>query len=117
MGRDTLSHEHLEGTAAGVMRSRAVRRLQEPARWVPEAMNAMFFTPWSPHLNLPGRPRLQRPAYGEPIEAGSLPIFIETPSATTTQNPKPEKFVITLGDAEQSTKRQLQEEIPRENLS
>ena len=60
LGRDTLSNEHLVGTAAGVMRSRAVRRLQEPARWVPAAMNAMLFTPWSPHLHLPGRPRLQR---------------------------------------------------------
>ena len=35
LGRDTLSDEHLMGTAAGVMKSRAVRRLQEPARWVP----------------------------------------------------------------------------------
>ena len=31
LGRDTLSDEHLMGTAAGVMRSRAVRRFQEPA--------------------------------------------------------------------------------------
>ena len=59
LGRDTLSDEHLVGTAAGVMRSRAIRLLQEPARWVPAAMKAMLFTPWSPHLNLPGRPRLQ----------------------------------------------------------
>ena len=33
LGRDTLSNELLIGTAAGVMRSRAVRPLQEPARW------------------------------------------------------------------------------------
>ena len=58
--RDTLSDEHLTSTAVGVMRSRAKRRLQEPARWVPAAWNAMLFIPWSPHLNLPGRPRLQR---------------------------------------------------------
>ena len=32
LGRDTLSDDHLVGTSAGVMRSRAVRRLQEPAR-------------------------------------------------------------------------------------
>ena len=88
------------------MRSRAVRRLQEPARWVPEALKAMLFTPWSPHLNLPDRPRLQRPAYEALAEAGALPRFIETPTATTTRNPKSEKFVTTLGDAEQSTKRQ-----------
>ena len=44
--RDTPSDEHLIGTAAGVMRSRAVRRLQEPARWVPAALNATLFTPW-----------------------------------------------------------------------
>ena len=54
LGRDPLSDEHLIGTAAGVMRSRAVRRLQEPARWVPAASNAMLFIPWLPHLNLPG---------------------------------------------------------------
>ena len=63
LGRDTLSDEHLIGTAAGVMRSRAVRRLQEPARWVLAALNVMLFTPWSPLLNLPGRPRFQRPQY------------------------------------------------------
>ena len=50
LGRDTLSDEHLIGTAAGVMRSRAVHRLQEPARWVPAALNAMLFTPWPPHF-------------------------------------------------------------------
>ena len=56
VGRDTLSDEHLIGTATGAMRSRAQRRLQEPARWVPAALNAILFT-----LNLPGRHRLQRP--------------------------------------------------------
>ena len=89
LGRDTLSDEHLIGTAAGAMRSRAVRRLQEPARRVPAALSAMLFTPWSPHLNLPGRLRWQRPAYEEPIEAGALPKFIETPTITT-RNPKSE---------------------------
>ena len=44
LGRGTLSDEHLMGTAAGVMRSGAVRRLQEPARWVPAALKAMLFT-------------------------------------------------------------------------
>ena len=82
LGRDTLSDEHLMGTAVGVMRSRAVRRLQETARWVTAALNAMLFTPWSPHLNLPGRPRLQRSAYEEPIEAVALPRFIEIPHST-----------------------------------
>ena len=62
LGRHTLSDEHLVGTAAGVTGSRAIRRLQEPTRWVPAALNAMLFTPWSPHLNLPSRSRLQRPA-------------------------------------------------------
>ena len=90
LGRDTLSDEHLMGAKAGVMSSRAVRRLQEPARWVPAALNAMLFTPWSPHLNFPGRPRLQRPVYKEPVEAGALLLF---PTATTTRNPKSEKFV------------------------
>ena len=65
LGCDTPSDEHLIGTAAGVMRSRAVRRLREPARWVPAPMCAMLLTPWSTHLNLPGRPRLQRRAYEE----------------------------------------------------
>ena len=114
LGRGTLSDKHLVGTAAGVMRSRAVRRLQEPARWVPAALNAMLFTPWSPHLNLPGRLRLQRPAYEEPIEARTLLRFIEVPTTPTTKNPKSETFVTTLGDAEQSTKRQRQEVTFRE---
>ena len=109
LGRDTLSDEHLIGTAAGVMRSRSVHRLQERARWVPAALNAMLFTPWSPHLNPLGRPRLQRPAYEEPIEAGTLPRFFQIPTAPTTKNPKSETFVTTPGDAEQSTKRQRQE--------
>ena len=112
--RDTLSDEHLMGTAAGVMRSRAIRRLEEPARWVPVALNAILFTPWSPQLKLPGRPRLQRPAYEEPIEARTLRGFIEIPAAPTTKNSKSEKFVTTPGDAEQSTKRQRQEVTFRE---
>ena len=99
LGRDTLNDEHLIGTAAGVMRSRAVRRLQEPARWVPAAMNAKPPTPWSPHLSHPGRPRLQRPAYEEPIEAGTLPRFIEIPTAPT-KNPKSETLNSTPDDAE-----------------
>ena len=96
------------------MRSRAVRRLQEPARWVPAALNAMLFTPWSPLLNLPGRHRLQRPTYEEPIEAGTLPRFIEIPTAPTTKHPKTETFVTKSGDAEQSTERQRQEVTFRE---
>ena len=59
----------------------------------------MLFTPWSPHLNLPGRLRLQRPAYEGPIEAGALPRF-EIPTAPTTRNLKSETFVTTRGDAE-----------------
>ena len=92
MGRDTLSDEHLIGTAAGVMRSRAV-----------------------PHLNLPSRSRLQRPAHVEPIEAGTLPRFIEIPTSPTTRNPKSETPVTTPGDAEQSTRRQRQEAIHKES--
>ena len=104
LGRDALSDEHWIGTAAGVTRSRAVRRLQEPARWVPAALNAMLFTPWSPHLNLPGPPHLQRPTYAEPIEAGTLPRFIEIPAAPT-KNPKSETAKSTGDDTGQSTKR------------
>ena len=84
LGRDTLSDDHLIGTAAGVMRSRSVRRLQEPARWVPAALKAMLFTQWLPHLKLQGRPCLQRPEYEAPIEAGAVPRFIEIPTAPTT---------------------------------
>ena len=75
----------------------------------------MLFTPWSPHQNLPGRPRLQRPAYEEPIEAGALPRSIEIPTEPTTRNPKSETFVTTPGDAKQSTKRERQEVIPRDS--
>ena len=66
-------------------------------------------------MNLLGRPRLQRPAYEEPVEAGALPRFNETPTAPTTRNPKSGTFVTTPGDAEQSTKRQRQEVILRES--
>ena len=45
LGRDTLSDEHVRGTAAGVMRSLAVRRLQEPARWVPAALRSNALHP------------------------------------------------------------------------
>ena len=106
LGRDTLTNKHLVGTAAGVMRSRAVRRLQEPARWVPKALQTLLFTPWAPHLNLPGR-SLQRPAWEEPGEARTLLRFIETPRATTKQKPKPAQKFVTLPDAvEQPTKRE-----------
>ena len=82
-------------TSAGVMRSRTVRRLHNPARCLPEAPQAMLSTPWAPHLNLPHRPRLQRPTYEElMIEAGMLPRFIETPTTKAKPKPKPaEKFV------------------------
>ena len=97
------------------MRSRAVRRLQEPARWVLAALDAVLFTPWSPHLNLPGRPRLQRPTYEEPIEAGTLPGFIEIPTAPT-KNPKSETATSTPDDTGQSTKRRRQEVTFQEPL-
>ena len=115
LGRDTLSDEHLIGTAAGVMRSRAVRRLQEPARWVPAALNAMLFTPCSPHLNLSGRPRLQRPTYEEPIEAGTLPRFIEIPT-TPIKHPKSETATSTPDDTGRSTKSRRQEVTLQEPL-
>ena len=102
------------GTAAGVMRSRAARRLQEPARWVPAAMNAMLFTPCSPHLNLLGRPRLQRPAFEEPLESGTSPRFIEIPTAPTRNPKKSETLKSTLGDPEQSTKRRRQDVTSQE---
>ena len=53
----------------------------------------MLFTPFSPHLNLLSRRRLQRPAYEEFFEAGALLRFIESP--TTTRKPKSETFVTT----------------------
>ena len=115
LGRDTLSDEHLIGTAAGVMRSRAVRRVQEPARSVPAALNAMLFTPWSPHLNLPGRPRLPRSTFEEPIEAGTLSGFIEIPTEPI-KNPKSETATSTPDDTRQSTKRRRQEVTVQEPL-
>ena len=45
LGRDTPSGEHVRGTAAGVMRSLAVRRLQEPARGVPAALRSNALHP------------------------------------------------------------------------
>ena len=114
LGRDTLSDEHLIGTAAGVMRSRAVPRLQDSVRWGPEALRAMIDTPWAPHPSHPGRPRLQRPAYEEPIAVGTLPKFIETP----TTKPKTVRFETRpSGSAGQSATRQRQEKQPPEKPS
>ena len=115
LGRDTLSDEHLVGTAAGVLGSRAVRRLQEPARWVRAVLNAMLFSPWCPHLNLPCRARLQRPTFEEPIEAGTLPKIIEIPTAPK-KNPKSETATSTSEDTGQSTKRRRQEVTFQEPL-
>ena len=107
LGRDTLTDEHRVATSAGVMRSRAVRRLQEFARWVLEVLQAMLLSLWVPHLKLSGLPRPQRLAHEEPLEVGTLQRFIATPAPTTKREPKPaDKFVTLLGDAEQSTKRQ-----------
>ena len=105
LGRDAPSDEHLIGTAARVMRSRAVRRLQEPARWVPAALNAMLFTLWSPHLNLPSRPRLQRPTYEEPIEAGTLPGFIEHQTRFRSQKPRLRRRMIPVSQRREDVKR------------
>ena len=68
----------------------------------------MPFTPWSPHLNLPGRHRSQGPTYEELIEARTLPRFIEIPAAPT-KNPKSETATSTPDDTGQSTKRRRQE--------
>ena len=89
--RDTLSDEHRVSTAA---------------RWL-EVSQVMLFTLWMPHLNLFGCPRLQRPTYGELVDARTFPKLIETPT-TKTQKPKPEKFVTLLGAAEQSNKTLVQ---------
>ena len=79
------------------------------------ALNAMFFTPWSPHLNLLGRLRPQRPTYEEPIEARTLPRFIEIPTEST-KNPKSETATSTPDDTGQSTKRKGQEVTFQERL-
>ena len=94
------------------MRSRAVRRLQQPARWVPEALQATLFTPLASHLNPPCRPRLQRLAYEE--EARTLPKFIRPPTATAKHKHNPAEKFVTLPSDGESTTRQRQEEIPRE---
>ena len=71
-------------------------------------MNAMLFTHGL-------RPRLQRPTYEEPIEAGTLPRFIEIPTAPT-KNPKSETATSTPDDTGQSTKRRRQEVTFQEPL-
>ena len=55
----------------------------------------MIDTPWAPHPSHPGRPRLQRPAYEEPIAVGTLPKFIET----STTKPKTVRFETRLSDS------------------
>ena len=110
MGRDTLSDEHLIGTVAGVMKSRAVRRLQEPARWVPAALNAMLFPPWLPHLNLSGDQHTKSPSRLELCQDSSRFQQLQ-PHGIRSQR----RFVTTPSDAEQTTKRQRQEVIPKES--
>ena len=72
-----------------------------------QELDARHFTPCSPLLNLPGRPHPQRPTYEELIEAGTLPRFIEIPTAPT-KNPKSETATSTPDDTGQSTKRRRQ---------
>ena len=54
------------------MRIRKVRRLQEAARWVTEAPQAMLFIPWTSHLNLSDRLRQQSLVYWRSIGMGVL---------------------------------------------
>ena len=115
LGRDTLSDEHLIGTAAGVMRSRTGRSPSRTSKMGADSVECHALHTVSPHLNLPGRPRLQRPAYEEPIEAGTLPRFIEIPAAPT-KNPKSETATSTPDDNGQSKKRRRQEVTFQEPL-
>ena len=80
------------------MRSRAVRRLQDSVRWVPEALQAMICTPWAPHPSHPGRPRLQRPAYEEPlaVETRFLSPAEREDSKQKRQRPSEVNGVLTL---------------------
>ena len=93
LGRGTLSDEHLIGTAAGVMRSSTPS--PRTSKMGASSVESNALHTWSPHLNLPGRPHLLRPAYEEPIEARAVPRFIEIPTAPTSRNPKSETFVTT----------------------
>ena len=52
--------------------SRAVRRLQETGRWVPEALQANVLHTLGATSESSGE---------EPVEAGTLPRFIEPPTA------------------------------------
>ena len=61
-----------------------------------------------------GCPRLQTPAYEDPVETRTLPKIIGK-TATTKQKQKPAEMFVTLpSDAEQPTKRQRQKKNPRE---
>ena len=64
LGRDTLSGEHRMGTGAGVMRSRAVRRLQEPARWVPAAVECSALHTVVPTSESSGPPSFAQTSIG-----------------------------------------------------
>ena len=98
------------GTAAGVMTSRAVRRLQEPARWVPAALNAMLFTPWSPHLNLPGHRDQHTRNQSKPKRC--LDSLQHQPRIRS-QKQRRRRWMIPTG---QSTKRRRQEVTSEEAL-
>ena len=114
VGPRTRSAMNIGSALQESMSSRAFRRLQDSVRWVLAALEAMIFAPWAPHPRHPGRPRLQRLAYDEPVAVGTLPKYRETPTA----KPKTVRFETPpSASVEQSSTRQRQEADPPEEPS
>jgi hypothetical protein len=71
-GRDGRTDEHLIVTRAGVLRSRAVRRLTPDQCWSTELIDEVPWTPWRTAAVMRGRPPRQQEEQ-EPITSASMP--------------------------------------------
>ena len=110
LARDSLSDEHLGGTAAGVMRSRAVSRLQEPTIGARSFANNAHL---GRHISISRVALVCTDQFSR-----SLLRQERHQDSSRLQQPQPHrnrKFVTTTSDADQSTKRQHKEVIPRES--
>ena len=72
VGRDGRTDEHLVLTKAGVVRSRAVRRLTPDRCWSTMLVDEMKWTPWKTSLVQRGRPPKQQEEQ-EPIQSAPMP--------------------------------------------
>ena len=71
VGRDSRNDEHIILTKAGVLRSRAVRRLTPDRCWSSDLVTHMEWTPWRTAAVMRGRP--PKETGGEPLVSAPMP--------------------------------------------